>query len=129
MWLKPTARGAPAEPLQGCFRWLSWWYRWVSALGMSNAHSAGRYIVTRRTPPGLPAELHLDFPKSLAPVESTTAGRSRGLCINRPERDESMEDSLKLINDAQREALAKIVVRRFDHRIEVAQQTIDEITL
>ena len=40
-----------------------------------------------------------------------------------------MDDSLKLINDAQRSALAQIVVRRFNHRIDIAQSTIDEITL
>lgn len=39
-----------------------------------------------------------------------------------------MEDSLKLINDAQRGALAQIVVRRFNQRISVAQQAADEIT-
>ena len=40
-----------------------------------------------------------------------------------------MEDSLKLINDAQRTALANIVVRRYESRIVVARQTVDEITL
>jgi hypothetical protein len=39
-----------------------------------------------------------------------------------------MEDSLRLINDAQREALAEIVVRRYDRRIEVAQEGMIEIS-
>lgn len=38
-----------------------------------------------------------------------------------------MEDSIKLINDAQRAALAAIVVRRYGHRIAVAQEKVDEI--
>lgn len=38
-----------------------------------------------------------------------------------------MEDSVKLINDAQREALAGIVVRRFSHRIAAAQEAADQI--
>jgi len=56
-----------------------------------------------------------------------TAAERWGLCFHLGGKDGSMEDSLKLINDAQRQALAQIVVRRFNQRITVAEDAAAEI--